>query len=953
MKYPFLFLFFLWNTAYFFGQQPAYFTLGKEQFEGVQIYSTIQDKNHNYWFATDKGFYKYNSYTFEKIDCDGMKGLSAFGFVINKTGTIFCHNLNHQLIKIENNQCSVFYELTEAERSSDMSLAISEENNLVVVARIPILFDAKGKLIKAFNNHPGAFSFPFHTRRGAIIYHASGKDSLLEIYQNKIVFKPLKYTAQPQINPLIFLKINNTTYAISNKDKRIYSFNEDSYECTPLKEQSILNLQGFLRFYNLNNDVWIAGTAAGVRRLEGENAEDLSEQMYSGYFISYVYKDNEGNILLSTFNNGVLVVPELKIQDVLKLPQHQAITSVHIDEDMGIILGSSEGELISFRNSTFHTLSNKGNKPLQSINSWPGFRYIIYDDGQVKAYDKKTRRTICLFEGSLKDASLLDSNSIFLALNSGIQKLNPSGPGKFKHEAIASLDIRTYAVEVEKSTKNIFVATSDGLRIIKPDNKIERPLFEGSNPFANDLFYDEDLLYVATKKHGILIFRQGKVIRKLISKLNQKEIEVHKLIVNKNKIYVNSSEGFIVLAKSGNILAKLNKVQGFATNKIFDFGIIQDQIWIIHSKGFQKININQLTKPKEIPLLELSRIAVNDQPLKQLDKDGAFDSEQRKIQFTISSPTLRNKENIRYHYKLTGYETTWSVSDYEDNEISYNALAPGKYTFEVKAENQGIYSELKTYSFVISAPFYYRWWFISLEFIVFFLMVALVYRWQLKLQRKKSEQQNELNASKLTAIKSQMNPHFIFNALNSIQDLILKGDVENSYSYITTFSNMVRKTLKYSDREFIEINQEIKLLELYLSLEKLRFKKDLDYEIISDSMEDLMIPPLLIQPFIENALVHGLLHKEGKKQLSIAFKFGELCTCIIQDNGIGREKAKLIKQRQGATHESFSGRAIQKRFEILSKTLGGNFGYLVEDVYVENEISGTRVIIQLPVKQKF
>src|SRR5688572_30595871 len=115
MRFANLLLILLLNIRFLHAQQPSYFILGKEQFEGVQIYDVIQDHQKNYWFATDQGFYVYNSHTFEKIDCEGMKGLSAFGFVITKTGTIFCHNLNHQILKIENHHCSVFYELSEAE----------------------------------------------------------------------------------------------------------------------------------------------------------------------------------------------------------------------------------------------------------------------------------------------------------------------------------------------------------------------------------------------------------------------------------------------------------------------------------------------------------------------------------------------------------------------------------------------------------------------------------------------------------------------------------------------------------------------------------------------------------------------------------------------------------------------------------------------------------------------
>ncbi|MBK7665930.1 MAG: histidine kinase [Sphingobacteriaceae bacterium] len=198
-----------------------------------------------------------------------------------------------------------------------------------------------------------------------------------------------------------------------------------------------------------------------------------------------------------------------------------------------------------------------------------------------------------------------------------------------------------------------------------------------------------------------------------------------------------------------------------------------------------------------------------------------------------------------------------------------------------------------------------------------------------------------------------MNPHFIFNSLNSIQDLILKGDVEHSYSYITTFSNLVRRTLSYSDKDFIDFEQEIKLIELYLSLEKLRFKKDFSFTINTNNIVDIQIPPMLIQPFIENALVHGLLHKEGEKKLTIHFELKDTLICVIEDNGVGREKSKAIKLRQRSEHESFSSKAIYKRFEILSNVFEGQFGYTYEDLQKENQATGTRVSLIIPVKHKF
>jgi LytS/YehU family sensor histidine kinase len=220
-------------------------------------------------------------------------------------------------------------------------------------------------------------------------------------------------------------------------------------------------------------------------------------------------------------------------------------------------------------------------------------------------------------------------------------------------------------------------------------------------------------------------------------------------------------------------------------------------------------------------------------------------------------------------------------------------------------------------------------------------------------QRRKASMLNELNLSRLTAIQSQMNPHFIFNALNSIQDLVLQGDIDNSYTFITKFANLVRRTLNYSDKDFIEFEQEIELLRLYLSLEKLRFKHDFEYTLETGEIDDVQIPPMLIQPFIENALIHGLIHREGPKRLRISFALGETLACTIEDNGVGREKAREIKARQMAAQESFASAAIRKRFAILNAHFEGQLGFEYEDLMEHGVPTGTKVILHIPVKRRF
>ncbi|MCB9189958.1 MAG: histidine kinase, partial [Flavobacteriales bacterium] len=375
-------------------------------------------------------------------------------------------------------------------------------------------------------------------------------------------------------------------------------------------------------------------------------------------------------------------------------------------------------------------------------------------------------------------------------------------------------------------------------------------------------------------------------------------------------------------------------------------------IWVSHAKGVQQIEIQKEIQYSAL-ILQLDQIWVNDQ-LFSNPSERSLGSDQRKIAFKLKLPTLRNQEITQYHYQLAGYSDEWHINSYHDNWITYNALAPGDYTFTVKPEIEGVFGAPVVYQFSIDHPVYMRWWFMLFVGLLIVGIVVIFYRRQLKIQKRKSDQLNELNSSKLTAIQSQMNPHFIFNSLNSIQDLVLKGDVENSYTYITTFSDLVRRTLNYSDKDLIEFEQEVKLLEVYLSLEKLRFKKDFDYQLITNDIEDINIPPLLVQPFVENALLHGLLHLEGHKELKVEFQLSEeALICTIQDNGVGRERAKEIRKRQRADHESFSGKAIKRRFEILSQVYEGDFDVVYEDLVSNGEAIGTKVILRMPYKQKF
>lgn len=239
-------------------------------------------------------------------------------------------------------------------------------------------------------------------------------------------------------------------------------------------------------------------------------------------------------------------------------------------------------------------------------------------------------------------------------------------------------------------------------------------------------------------------------------------------------------------------------------------------------------------------------------------------------------------------------------------------------------------------------------------FILLVFTIILIYN-RIRLNRKiqTERQEKELSLYQMMALKSQMNPHFIFNALNSIQDLILKEKTEESYTYISKFAELVRETLNHSNEEFIDIEEELKSIELYLQLEKLRFQDGLEVDFVTNGIENITIPPLLIQPFIENAIKHGLLHKKGDKHLRIHFKLKESLICTISDNGVGRAASEKIQARRKKSHASFATKSIENRFELLRKSYGENLGITYIDTETDGKPTGTTVILTVPFKQKF
>jgi PAS domain S-box-containing protein len=224
---------------------------------------------------------------------------------------------------------------------------------------------------------------------------------------------------------------------------------------------------------------------------------------------------------------------------------------------------------------------------------------------------------------------------------------------------------------------------------------------------------------------------------------------------------------------------------------------------------------------------------------------------------------------------------------------------------------------------------------------------------ELKKAQEEIKQKNQLLAdSKHTALKMQMNPHFIFNALNSIQQRILTGEKSEAYQYLAEFSKLIRNILDNSDKLFISLEEEIESLQLYLKLEAMRLGNSFKYIIdIADDIrpDDVDFPSLILQPFVENAIWHGLMHKEGNRFLKVEIKKKEsILYCSIIDNGIGREKAAGLKQKAGLGREAKGLILISERLKLLNSVYPGRTDLSFDDLYEsDGSPAGTRVNIKI------
>lgn len=377
-----------------------------------------------------------------------------------------------------------------------------------------------------------------------------------------------------------------------------------------------------------------------------------------------------------------------------------------------------------------------------------------------------------------------------------------------------------------------------------------------------------------------------------------------------------------------------------------------DNLWFGTVDGLMKFDPLSYTKNNSPPVLSITgtKLFYADT---LLYNEVELPHDRNHITFNFLGISLSNPQQVKYSFKLEGFDEAWSPPDYL-NPATYSGLPPGKYTFKVKSANsRGVWNEKPVeFSFKISEHFTQMMWFQLSAGSMGLALLWGIYYMQVRRHRVKRELERKLDSLKLKALRSQMNPHFIFNSMNSIQYFINHNEKLEANRYLSKFASLMRKMLNNSREELIPLGDDLDALDLYLQLEKMRFEDKFDYELIcrDEHIKELMIPSMVIQPFVENAIIHGFKKIDYPGKLRVEFSLQkDRLVCIIDDNGRGL-KSTAVKSNGLKPHKSASTGITEERLQTLTKLHKQDRELTITDKSEHNPgEKGTRVEIRFPV----
>lgn len=795
------------------------------------------------------------------------------------------------------------------------------------------------------------------------LYHIKGQKIVDTFMLTKMAADPkniddvLKRNAVT--NGLIF---DNADLYIGIKNlNKLYIHRDIQINPLRLKTDSLLLPERYVNYFFSSDRLSVVTESGTIYVYDKKHLKLIETIRNKHYLVNSYFNDSHGNEWISTLDKGLILRRNAALKPV-PLPEHisnRNFLSISSKPDGTILAGNYYGEVveISKGKALLHQVITKSPARIRKIIVAGGKMYTFSEEGIYSDFKKRIPDPDNALLSFGKTALWCNDSLILVATNRNLFGLNPKTNRQYTLRSpllrvmalVKSGPEWAYLGSINGLYKYNFKTNSNYIPLSKVDARLSKRVVS--------LYYSPDgLLWVIQADNTILALKNDRIIltvhpdNALIASLNK-----HLNGYRPGQLWVSTSNGITVINYSLNagkisyVKQYISAKDGLAGNEVEEIYYKEGNLYVATNNGISIVPENYVAPKTNIPTY-LIQAYVNQQETR-LSHDYQLAYDQRDVQMRFAGVNLNGYFGF-FQYKLDDGK---SWAKLQGNTLNIQ-LRPGRHILFVRAVdvNGHVSPKRLTITFNVAVPFWLNVWF----WLIVGLMVQLLLMYGIgrrQKKRKEAKLAKKIAAVQTAALEQQaftslMNPHFMFNALNSIQHYINVQDRQNANRYLSDFASLIRKNFEAAQESFIALEEELEHIKLYLNLEQMRFDGKFEYKITIDKaldIEDWMMPTMILQPLLENAVLHGIMPSTIPGKLIIRFKLiHDDLMITITDNGIGLMNSQALKAN--SSHKSSGMGLIQKRIKALSDFSTQPITFHMEPAYKRIKNPGNKITLIIP-----
>ncbi|WP_205512062.1 sensor histidine kinase [Longitalea arenae] len=948
-----------------FSQEHSYSRYdSKEGLAGSTVYCMTQDAAGFMWFGTETGLSRFDGTHFSNFSMeDGLPDNEVIQLFGDSKGRVWiapfrktiCYYYKGKIYNRENDPLLKKLPI----RDNIVHMAEDNEGNILLqeLARLHLIKPGGEAItITTIGNKPlDNLSVVGHRKAGG--FYVVQNDSVMVLQNNRFtLWKTVDFGIQHFNHASL---VDETLVCRTNEQLiTVASMQENGQHYYPYKfKAKHVN-------YAVIDHQYIGGCTREGAWVYDRTRPDSVQHYLPGITVSNIFKDSEGNWWFSTFGNGVY---RLNSPVVLNL---KFTNSELQDNQVESLLPFNGWVLAATTMLQVNRLSAQtGRREGRFSFSWPAPKPVL-----LRSTVEKNRILLGTKHFLVKLASWDPATYSDLLNCISVKALQAHGEFVLvaTEKNVLTVDQKTLKVKdtlwhdratcLFSNNETIYIGTLNGLYQIGPDKKAhylgdQLRAFQGRIAAVRE--DSNHIVWVATAGEGLIAWQNGRLLKHITRTKGLTSNICRALHYSDGLLWVGTDKGLnkVNVQFPGFPIQKYTISDGLLSDIINDVCVVDKKVFVATPEGVTFFDEEKIAGESRCDLRFVD-ITIGGKTYHPADAPSLIPHDKNNIRFNYVGISYKSNGNIRYRYRLLGLDSSWNET--QVSFLNYPTLPSGDYELQLQAINKfDVPSKMVLARFTIEKLLYEKTWFRVLAGLLFLAATGLTVTYFIRRIHKREQEKTAISKRigelEQLSRKAQMNPHFIFNSLNSIQQYVMDSDVAGANKFISGFSRLIRQTLDFSSKPEISLEEELDYLTNYLELERTRLEDAFTWSVIIDEAVipgEYYIPPMILQPFVENSVRHGLRYRRDKNgivTISVKREGGHLI-CILEDNGIGRKAAREYKSISPINYQSKGLSLTADRITMFNKEHEEKISMKIDDLEDnDHQALGTRVTICFPV----